>query len=310
MHFISRLLLSLPRALLAPVIFLLAGWYGGAKYGAPDLVIRAVDGVIARGKVLLSPLIEEGVDRSGEIASSAVEQGSDYVVGTVEQMLEQLAEPPTETGEDDATDEEVPAEGAAEEQEDDDTDSGRTDEAPPASVPLPTPTGESDGIILCKMRISNPPRGGTAESNIGGSGETAAYKGVNLLLMPATKSCLSSGYGYRNGQLHRGVDYFSDTGGDVLAAAGGTIVEAVSRSDYGNMIVIDHGNDVFTRYAHLARFGAGVREGASVSQGQTLGPIGNSGSSTIVHLHYEILTGDYNTNAKSFGLEAVDPFGL
>lgn len=94
------------------------------------------------------------------------------------------------------------------------------------------------------------------------------------------------------------------------AAGAGRIVEAVSRSDYGNMIVLDHGGGVYTRYAHLARFSSGVRKGASVQMGQTLGPIGKSGASTIVHLHYEVLTGDYDTSAKSFGLDAVDPLGL
>ena len=77
-----------------------------------------------------------------------------------------------------------------------------------------------------------------------------------------------------------------------------------------NVIVIDHGAGVYTRYSHLARFGRGVREGANVRQGQVLGPIGKTGASSIVHLHYEVLIGDYNTAAKSFGLEAKDPFKL
>lgn len=301
MHLISRIIRSLLLHLIVPGIFLAGGWYGGAKYGAPDLLIRAVDGVVARGKIILSPLIADGVDRSGELAASAVEQGSEYVVGTVEQVLEDLAEEPEET-----TDE--AGEESAEGEEGSAGDASASESAGGA-VSGATVSNEGD-IVICQMRISNAPRGGQPAGSIGRADETTTYKGVNLLLMPATKACLSSGYGSRGGRTHRGVDYYSDQGGDVLAAGDGVIVEAVSRSDYGNMIVIDHGNGVYTRYAHLARFGSGVREGASVSQGQVLGPIGKSGASSIVHLHYEVLTGDFNTQAKSFGLESKDPYRL
>ncbi len=284
-----------------PALCVGAGWYAGAKYGASPLLINAVDGALSRGRTILTPILGEAARKGGEAAKTAAQQGGEYVVGTVEQMLQDLAEKPEE-------------EEAGEEPEDEPKDQapGETaDKVEPASKPVATPTQTPEGgIILCKMRISNQPRQGEPGSSIGAADETARYKASSLLLMPATKACLSSGFGYRSGKLHKGVDYYSDQGGDVLAAGDGEIVEAVSRSDYGNMIVIDHGNGVYTRYAHLARFGSGVREGASVKQGQTLGPIGQSGASSIVHLHYEVLTGDYETNAKSFGLDAVDPFGL
>ena len=301
MSLIGRLFRSLILHMMVPAIFLGMGWYAGAKYGAPDILIRAVDGVIARAQAVLSPIIAEGVERSSEIAADVVEQGGEYVVGTVEQTLEELAEPSAPENEDPAQS----AEPAQDNEGSEDVAQPNPENAPGAA----SLNGESN-IVLCQMRISNAPRGGQPGDAIGRADETILYKGVSLLLMPATKSCLSSGYGYRNGRLHRGVDYFSDRGGDVLAAGDGVIVEAVMRSDYGNMIVIDHGNSVFTRYAHLARFGQGVREGARVTQGDVLGPIGNTGVSSIVHLHYELLTGDYNTNARSFGLAAVDPFDV
>lgn len=277
------------RRLSLPAILFLVGWYAGAKYGAPDLLMRAADGVVARATAVLSPIL-----------GRAAEQSSDYVVGTVEQMLEGLAESGGGPGEPDKeAAEEGPAQPGAPEEE-------PAAEEPPAPAPGGAAAAEGD-IILCKMQVSNPPN---ASGGVVRKSGSVRIKGVNLLLMPATKACLSSGYGYRSGKLHKGVDYYSDTGGDALAGGFGVIAEAVSRSDYGNMIVIDHGNGVYTRYGHLARFGSGIRKGATVKSGQVLGPIGKTGASSIIHLHYEVLTGDIETRAGSFGLDTVDPFSL
>lgn len=284
--------------LVMPAVFIAVGWYCGARYGAPPSVIAAVDSALSKGREVLTPILGEAARKSGDAAKTAAREGGDYVVGTVEQMFRDRPEAPDAepAPEPDADEPQEPAPPQPKE------------ERLPAPSPAPAITG--DGIILCNMQISNQPRQGAPGSAIGKANETAQYSGAKLLLMPATKACLSSGYGYRNGKLHKGVDYFSDMGGDALSAGAGTIVEAVTRADYGNMVVIDHGSGVYTRYAHLARLGAGVTQGAAVSMGQTLGPIGKTGATGITHLHYEVLTGDYDTRAGSFGLEAVDPFGL
>ncbi len=318
MKSLLRLLRRLVVMAVMPAILLAAGWYGGTKYGAPPSVINAVDTVFSKGRALLTPILGEAARKGGEAAKTAAQQGGDYVVGTVEQMIKDYREreeqePGAPAEQDNQPTDEMPApeEPASEPPAAAPAPKPEPEPAPqPKPAPSPAPIASGDGIVLCKMRISNQPRQGEPGSSIGAADETTTYKGVDLLLMPATKACLSSGYGYRNGKLHKGVDYFSDQGGDALAGGAGTIVEAVSRADYGNMIVIDHGNGVYTRYAHLARFASGVSAGATVSMGQPLGPIGKSGASSIVHLHYEVLTGDYETRAKSFGLEAVDPFGL
>lgn len=296
MRLISGLLWLLLRRLSLPAVLFLVGWYAGAKYGAPDLLIRAADGVVSRTMAVVGPLIGRG----GEYAAGKAQEGGEYVVGTVEQMLRDFAEEPG-----DETGEEADADAPADEAEDAET-AGESPVPAETSSRAQVVAGEGD-IILCDMRVSNPPGASNGVTNKSGA---VRIEGVELLLMPATKACLSSGYGYRNGKLHRGVDYYSDTGGDALAAGDGKIVEAVSRSDYGNMIVIDHGDGVYTRYAHLARFGSGVRKSAMVTSGQVLGPIGQTGATGIVHLHYEVLTGDIKTRAGSFGLEPVDPFSL
>lgn len=274
MNFLSRLLRRLLVLALMPAIFIAIGWYCGARYGAPPALVAAIDTALAHVRALLTPVLGE-----------AAERGSDYVAGTVEQMFR--AAPEDETP--DAPSPVTPAQ---------------------SEERLPAPAISGAAIRLCKMQISNPPRPGAPGAAIGKADETVLYKGARLLLMPATGACLSSGYGYRNGKLHRGVDYYAETGGDVLAAGDGTVVEAVTRADYGNMVVIDHGNGVYTRYAHLARLGANAKEGAVVKSGAMLGPIGKTGATSITHLHYEVLTGDFATRAKSFGLEAADPFGL
>ncbi len=300
-----------------PALILAVGWYGGAKYGAPDLVINAIDGVIARGGAIISPLLGRTVEEGGEIAADAVEEGSDYVVGTVEGFLEDLAKPAAQSDEAAPEEEEAPADETADggdqpveasvAPDDPDLPDDAAAGAPPAAA---TPMASGDGnITLCNTNISNSP-GADANGVVRPAGATVRKNNVTLLLMPATKSCLSSGYGLRNGKLHKGIDYYSDTGGDVLAAGDGVIRRRVTRSDFGNMLVIDHGDGVFTRYAHLAAYGSGVSEGARVSAGQVLGPIGNTGASSIVHLHYEILTGEWASQAGSFGLDPVDPFSL
>ena len=91
----------------------------------------------------------------------------------------------------------------------------------------------------------------------------------------------------------------------------GQIIEMKYRDDYGNMILIDHGDGVYTRYAHLASFGRGLMPGVSVRAGEQLGLMGNSASYQIpMHLHYELLLGDYGNPKGSFGLESADPLSF
>ncbi|HVK80976.1 MAG TPA: M23 family metallopeptidase, partial [Verrucomicrobiae bacterium] len=126
---------------------------------------------------------------------------------------------------------------------------------------------------------------------------------------PTRNACLSSAFGPRGSGQHNGVDYYSTNGGPILAAADGEIIEAKYRDDYGNMLLIDHGNGVYTRYAHLSSFAEGVVPGARVTAGQQIGLMGNTASYAIpIHLHYEVLAGDYNNPRASFGLTPRSPF--
>lgn len=87
---------------------------------------------------------------------------------------------------------------------------------------------------------------------------------------------------------HDGIDFMSNIGSEVLAAADGTVSEIIrSRKGSGNVVVIDHGNGYVTRYAHLQDIK--VTRGRRVERGTVIGHVGMSGSSYAPHLHYEVL---------------------
>lgn len=109
---------------------------------------------------------------------------------------------------------------------------------------------------------------------------------------PVLESDIGSPFGWRidpitgASALHTGLDFPARTGTPIYAAAGGIVVEHRFHSDYGNMIEVDHGNDVVTRYAHASRIG--VKKGELVKRGQKIAEIGSSGRSTGAHLHFEV----------------------
>ena len=103
---------------------------------------------------------------------------------------------------------------------------------------------------------------------------------------------VTSGYGVRMDPflgrmaLHSGLDMREEPGALVRATAVGKVVSAGWSGGYGNMVEVDHGNDLSTRYGHLSMIN--VAEGQSVSPGTVLGRVGSTGRSTGPHLHYEV----------------------
>ena len=84
-----------------------------------------------------------------------------------------------------------------------------------------------------------------------------------------------------------------------MAAAGpGKIVYAARKGSYGNLVEIDHGNGVVTRYAHLRKIA--VKKGADVTVGQKIGEVGSTGASTGPHLHWEVLVFDQAKDPQQF----------
>jgi murein DD-endopeptidase MepM/ murein hydrolase activator NlpD len=97
---------------------------------------------------------------------------------------------------------------------------------------------------------------------------------------------LTSGFGWRWGRMHEGIDLAVGVGTPVVAAASGTVIVAGWLGGYGNLVVIDHGNGIATAYGHNTSVTVGV--GQSVAQGQLISYSGSTGHSTGPHVHFEV----------------------
>ena len=111
--------------------------------------------------------------------------------------------------------------------------------------------------------------------------------------LPITQANYGSMFGWRidpitgRSALHTGIDFQAERGTPILAAAGGVVVAQEFHPEYGNMIEVDHGNDLITRYAHASR--TLVKKGDLIKQGQKIAEVGSTGRSTGTHLHFEVL---------------------
>jgi len=127
-------------------------------------------------------------------------------------------------------------------------------------------------------------------------------------LIPTQKPVLDHDIGSRFGwrvdpltgasALHTGLDFPAPYATPIYAAAGGIVVVQEFHPEYGNMIEVDHGNDVITRYAHSSR--VWVKKGDVVKRGQRIADIGTTGRSTGPHLHFEVWVGGTPHDPEKF----------
>lgn len=106
---------------------------------------------------------------------------------------------------------------------------------------------------------------------------------------------------------HRGIDYAANTGTPVVASGDGKVKIARQNNASGRYIVLQHGEQYTTKYLHLSAFAKGVRAGAQVKQGQTIGYVGSSGWATGPHLHYEFLVDGVHRNPRTVTLPKANP---
>lgn len=122
------------------------------------------------------------------------------------------------------------------------------------------------------------------------SGTASSGKKTNIgvsFAYPMSSSNISSGYGSRWGRTHKGLDFAASTGTNIYASASGTVTfSGWNSGGYGYLVIISHGNGVQTYYAHCSALLCSV--GQTVSQGELIAKVGNTGRSTGSHLHFEI----------------------
>jgi murein DD-endopeptidase MepM/ murein hydrolase activator NlpD len=121
---------------------------------------------------------------------------------------------------------------------------------------------------------------------------------------PITWGWLSSRYGYRSDPFtgkrawHAGVDLAGKDGSDIIATAGGVVTYAGERHGYGNLVEVDHGDGLVTRYAHCKTLK--VEVGDLVQKGQVLALMGSTGRSTGPHVHFEVLRHGKTENPQTY----------
>lgn len=110
--------------------------------------------------------------------------------------------------------------------------------------------------------------------------------------LPVKEAELGSSFGVRNDPIaglramHEGIDFNAEVGTPVLAAADGVVLAAAFHPEFGNVIDIDHGEGLLSRYAHLSRMD--VKAGTLLKRGELIGAVGTTGRSTGPHLHFEV----------------------
>lgn len=105
-------------------------------------------------------------------------------------------------------------------------------------------------------------------------------------IVPVNNYYISSHFGNRNGEFHRGIDLAASQGEPIYASQEGTVIEAEYHYSWGNYVAIEHDDGTTTLYAHQQNYV--VQEGDRVEQGQKIGYVGSTGNSTGPHLHFEI----------------------
>jgi murein DD-endopeptidase MepM/ murein hydrolase activator NlpD len=118
------------------------------------------------------------------------------------------------------------------------------------------------------------------------------------LLKPIQNALVTSGFGFRWGRPHQGIDMAAPAGTPIMAAEGGKVVYSGWKTGYGKFVAIDHGHGYQTHYAHCSSLL--VRNGQQVKKGQRIAKVGSTGHSTGPHLHFEVIANGVHRNPAKF----------
>ena len=129
-----------------------------------------------------------------------------------------------------------------------------------------------------------------------------------LMKTPINGARLSSSYGKRKHpilgytKMHTGTDFAAPTGTPIMASGDGKVIKAGWCGGGGNCVKLKHNNTYQTVYAHMSKFGRGIKKGVRVKQGQIIGYVGSTGLSTGPHLHYEVIENGKKVNSQKLKL--------
>jgi len=158
-----------------------------------------------------------------------------------------------------------------------------------------------DGLDLLKDKTAE------MESQLSSLEQVAVQRASRLRFTPNSwpvKGAITSHYGNRadpfNGEaeMHLGLDISALYNAQIHSPADGVVLYSERKAAYGNLVIIDHGNGLTTRYGHLSR--SLVRPGQKVKRGDLVGLVGTTGRTTAPHLHYEVRQNDHPMNPRKF----------
>lgn len=157
----------------------------------------------------------------------------------------------------------------------------------PFGIALSTDAPDVDGMILRAKTLS------ASFAEVSDSLRLHAERYASIPSIMPTAGWLSSNFSRSRfhpilhiARPHEGIDVSAPMGAPIVAPAGGIVVRVTKETGYGNVLEVDHGNGIVTKYAHCSRIV--VRMGERVKRGQVIANVGNTGLSTGPHLHYEI----------------------
>lgn len=145
-----------------------------------------------------------------------------------------------------------------------------------------------------------------AASNSSHAAASTYTGGSGTLALPVSHYRLSSTFGMRvhpiTGKLkgHTGIDMAAPQGTDIHAAEDGVVIVAEWWSGYGNTVVIDHGDGLWTLYGHIRNGGTVVHTGQTVKRGQKIAEVGSTGNSTGPHCHFEVRENNKPVNPMNY----------
>ncbi len=170
---------------------------------------------------------------------------------------------------------------------------------------------ETGEILFANLKLSGQDNGLYYFDKEGSEGHYDKNgKSVKKALMktPINGARLSSPFGMRKhpidgfNKMHRGTDFAAPMGTPIMASGDGVVKKAGWCGGGGNCIKIRHNSTYQTVYAHMSKFARGIKTGARVKQGQTIGYVGSTGKSTGPHLHYEVIINGKKVNSQKLKL--------